>query len=65
MSNMVFFELVVIFGLVFLNGLFSMAELALVSSNKARLQADLKRGEATAAIALSLVTNPNSFLATV
>jgi putative hemolysin len=58
-------QIAVIFLLVLLNGFFAMAEMAVVSSRKARLQhaADLGRGGAR--LALELKRDPSRFLSTV
>jgi len=58
-------ELFILVGLVFLNGLFSMAEIALVSSRKARLEAQAHKGDARAKEALALANHPDTFLSTV
>lgn len=59
------FEIVFIFILTILNGIFSMSELAIVSARRARLQQRAKKGDAGAATALELATEPNAFLSTV
>jgi putative hemolysin len=51
--------------LILLNGLFSMSEMALVSSRKARLQQRADTGSKGAKMALSLADNPSHFLSTV
>lgn len=61
----VLFELAIIFALLLANGLFSMAEIAIVSSRKARLRALADAGDTRARLALSLAESPNTFLATV
>ncbi|MFL9483070.1 hemolysin family protein [Chitinophagaceae bacterium LWZ2-11] len=58
-------EILVILGLVILNGVFSMAEIALVSARKARLEAQAKKGDADAKRALALANHPDTFLSTV
>lgn len=60
-----FFELFVIFFLLFLNGVFALAEIAVVSSRKARLQVLADQGSANAAAALALIRDPTRFLSTV
>ena len=45
-------EILLILGLILLNGLFSMAEIALVSSRKARLEAQANKGDKRAKEAL-------------
>lgn len=58
-------EIFIILGLILLNGLFSMAEIALVSARKARLEAQANKGDARAKEALKLASHPDSFLSTV
>ncbi len=50
--------------LLFINGLFVMAEMALVSSRKGRLQAAADKGDRNARIALELIEHPNRYLST-
>ncbi|MDX1937426.1 MAG: hemolysin family protein [Flavihumibacter sp.] len=58
-------EILIILGLILLNGLFSMAEIALVSSRKSRLEAQANKGDASAREALNLAEHPDTFLSTV
>jgi putative hemolysin len=58
-------EILIIVFLVILNGLFSMAEIALVSARKARLEAQAAKGDVDAAKALKLANHPDTFLSTV
>lgn len=58
-------ELLILVGLILLNGLFSMAEIALVSARKARLEGQANRGDKRAKAALKLANEPDSFLSTV
>jgi putative hemolysin len=58
-------EILIIIGLVLLNGIFSMAEMSLVSSRKFRLESSSKKGNKGAQAALRLSENPNRFLSTV
>ena len=51
--------------LILLNGVFSMSEIALVSSRKFKLESAAKKGNASAKKALELANNPNTFLSTV
>ncbi|MGI8906765.1 MAG: hemolysin family protein [Candidatus Sumerlaeaceae bacterium] len=51
--------------LILLNGVFSMAETAVVSARKTRLQKDAEDGNTRARSALRLAMKPNRFLATV
>ena len=59
------FELVVILLLILANGLFAMAEMALVSARKARLLEWAEAGNTRARAALELAQNPGEFLSTV
>lgn len=58
-------ELLFILILILLNGVFSMSEIALVSSRKARLETAVKLGKTGAKAALGLAASPASFLSTV
>jgi putative hemolysin len=58
-------EILILFGLILLNGLFSMSEIALVSARKARLESAASAGSSKAASALALAKSPNTFLSTV
>jgi putative hemolysin len=51
--------------LVLANGLFSMSEMAIVSSRKVRLQQAAERGDRRAQVALELANSPTRFLSTV
>lgn len=67
-SNLKFFkkemELIIIFGLVILNGIFAMTEMALVSSRKFKLENAKKSGSSGAKSALELSKNPSKFFST-
>lgn len=58
-------EILIILFLIFLNGLFSMSEISLVSARKSSLAADAKKGSKSAKTALKLIEEPNKFLSTV
>lgn len=58
-------ELVILFVFTLMNGIFSMSEMAVVSSRKARLQQLIDDGAESAKIALALTDNPTRFLSTV
>jgi putative hemolysin len=58
-------EIFIIFLLILLNGVFSMSEIALISSRKNRLETAAKKGNANAKVALDLANSPNKFLSTV
>jgi putative hemolysin len=57
-------ELGVIFLLMFLNGLFAMSEISILSARKVRLEQLSTRGNKGAKTALSLANNPNQILST-
>jgi putative hemolysin len=59
------FELAIALILIALNGLFSLSELAVVSSRKTRLKTMAEQGRAGAASALKLTDDPGRFLSTV
>lgn len=58
-------EFLLIVFLTLLNGVFAMSELAVTASRKVRLNAMAEAGDAGAAAALQLLTNPTRFLSTV
>ncbi len=58
-------EIFIILFLILLNGMFSMSEIALVSSRKAKLEIAAKNGKKSAAEALELANSPSRFLSTV
>ncbi|MCP9756203.1 HlyC/CorC family transporter [Lacihabitans sp. CCS-44] len=58
-------EIFIILFLIVLNGLFSMAEIALVSSRKTKLEIASKNGDKRATAALALANSPGKFLSTV
>jgi len=58
-------EILIIFFLILLNGVFSMSEIALISARKNRLETAAKKGNSSAKIALDLANSPNKFLSTV
>jgi putative hemolysin len=55
----------IVLALILLNGFLAMAELAVVTSKRARLQGRADRGSSGARAALSLADHPNRFLSTV
>lgn len=58
-------EIAILFGLIILNGIFAMSEIALVTARKARLQKLAEAGDSAAAAAIELGEDPNRFLSTV
>jgi putative hemolysin len=59
------FEIVIILILIVINGIFAMAEFAIVSVKKTRLQQRADQGDTRAAAALEIVNEPTQFLSTV
>jgi len=58
-------EIAILLALIVLNGLLAMAEIALVTARKVRLQKLVDDGDRSAAVALSLGADPNRFLSTI
>ena len=58
-------ELLILFVLILLNGLFAMSEMAVVSSRKVRLQQWADEGRAGAKAALAVANDPSNFLSTI
>jgi putative hemolysin len=58
-------DILIILGLILLNGVFAMSELAVVSSRRIRLERLAENGSRGAAAALQLADSPNHFLSTV
>jgi len=63
--GVIFLEIVLIAVLILLNGIFSMSELAIVSSRRVRLERAAQRGSRGAQAALELARDPRRFLSTV
>jgi putative hemolysin len=58
-------EILIILGLILFNGFLSMAEIALISARKSRLETDAKKGNKAAQTALRLAGQPDKFFSTV
>ena len=58
-------EIAILIALIFLNGLFAMSEIALVTARKARLQKLIDEGDTGAAAAVKLGEDPTRFLSTI
>lgn len=58
-------EVLILIGLILLNGLFAMSEIAIVTAKKSRLEALANRGNRSARAALKLAEDPTQFLSTV
>jgi magnesium and cobalt exporter, CNNM family len=63
--TMLYIELAIVIVLIFVNGLLALAELAIVSSRRARLRALIDREVVGARRALALASDPGRFLSTV
>ena len=57
-------EIIILFILILVNGLFVMSEIALVSARKGRLEGLANKGDSKAKAALFLTENPDKFLST-
>jgi putative hemolysin len=55
-------EIFILIGLILVNGIFTMSEIALVSARKSRLESMAEKGDLKAAAALKLSNNPEIFL---
>ncbi|MGM9738694.1 MAG: hemolysin family protein [Candidatus Cryptobacteroides sp.] len=58
-------EAFIIFLLILVNGLFSMSEIAMISSRKSKLNAEAAKGDKAAKAALKLSSDPDKFLSAV
>jgi putative hemolysin len=58
-------ELLVLFFLILLNGFFSLSEMAIVASRKARLKHEADQGKKNYRLALETAENPSRFLSTI
>lgn len=58
-------EIFIIIGLIILNGIFAMSEIALISARKSKLGSDSKKGNRSAETALKLAEQPDRFLSTI
>lgn len=65
MSPFPWSDLAILAGLILLNGVFSMSELAIVSARTAQLRMAAERGSGAARTALALAADPGKFLSTV
>ena len=58
-------QIILLFLLIFLNGVFAASEIAFLSVNKTKLNLDIKQGNKKAIKVKKLIDNPSSFLATI
>ena len=59
------FEVLIILGVILINGIFAMSEMAVASSRKTRLQQRINEGDTKADKVLNLLQDPNLFLSSV
>lgn len=59
------YDILILLGLILLNGLFSMSEIAVVSSRRSKLETDAEEGDKKAKLALEILKSPTRFLSTV
>ena len=64
MADLIYVEILLIFILIILNGVFVISEIALVSSRRIKLQLMANEGNKRAETALDLINDPNKFLST-
>jgi putative hemolysin len=57
-------EIFILFLLIFLNALFVVSEIALISARRSRIETLANKGDVKAKTALSLIDNPERFLST-
>jgi putative hemolysin len=62
---MIILEMIVVIGLILINAVMAMSEMAVVSSRKARLQQMAANGSRGAKVALGMLEDPTNFLSTV
>ena len=65
MTSRILFEIGILTGLILLNGLFALAELAIVSARRERLQTLVDSGHSGATVALRMSQEPTALLSTV
>ncbi|MGL5037746.1 MAG: CNNM domain-containing protein, partial [Aeromonas sp.] len=58
-------DILILLGLILLNGMFAMSEISIVTARKARLTNMANQGNRSAAIALKLAEDPTHFLSAV
>ena len=58
-------EIFIVIGLILLNGIFAMSEIAVISARKSSLNNEAKHGNKLARAALNLANHPDRFLSTV
>ena len=64
-NDPIFFNILLIFILILINGFFSASEMAVVTMNQARIRSEAEKGDRTAQRLLHFIENQTSFLATI
>jgi len=65
MNGLFYIEILVIFILIILNGIFALSEIAVITSRRIKLQKMSEDGNKNADIAIELAESPNQFLSTI
>jgi len=65
MNGLFYIEILVIFVLIILNGIFALSEIAVITSRRIKLQKMSEDGNKNADIAIELAESPNQFLSTI
>lgn len=65
MNGLFYVEILIIFVLILLNGIFALSEIAIITSRKIKLQKMSEEGNQKADVAIELAESPNQFLSTV
>lgn len=65
MNGLFYIEILIIFILIILNGIFALSEIAVITSRRIKLQKMSESGDKNADIALELAESPNQFLSTI
>lgn len=65
MNGLFYVEILIIFILILLNGIFALSEIAIITSRKIKLQKMSEEGNQKADVAIELAESPNQFLSTV
>ncbi|EKF86065.1 hemolysin family protein [Methanobacterium formicicum] len=63
--DLIYLEILTILFLIFLNGIFALSEIAIITSRKIKLQKMSQDGNKNADIAIELLESPNQFLSTI
>lgn len=61
----IYIELIIVLALIMINGIFAMAEIAIVSSRRVKIEKKVKEGDKRGKAVLELMDDPNIFLSTI